>query len=76
MNEQDKRLSTFLSGLKAEYDLACKLKADLRKLLDIAHEAAASCEYMNDIERSYNIQMLQLRDRLLRSIREYFYDNQ
>jgi len=73
MNQQDEKTSNFLLRLKTEYDMACKLKDDRQKLLDIAYSNTASYEYMNDIERSYDIQMLQLRDRLLRTIKEYFY---
>lgn len=76
MNQQDEKTSHFLSTLKIEFDRACKLKQDLSNLLKTAHETNSSYEYINGIEQSYEVQMLQLRDRILMSIKDYFYGTQ
>ncbi len=76
MNQQDEKTSHFLSTLKIEFDRAYKLKQDLSNLLKTAHETNSSYEYINDIGQSYEVQMLQLRDRILTSIKDYFYGTQ
>lgn len=76
MSEQNEKLSKFLSGLKTEYDRACELKKVRGELMQAAGHSNAAYEYMDDIDRSYTVQMLNLRDRILSDIREYFYGNQ
>lgn len=76
----DEQLGKFISGLKSEYKTACELK----KTLGIVNASLTSndiqsnirVEYAVAIEHEYNVQMLQLRDRILREIKDFMPDTQ
>lgn len=74
------QLGTFLCCLKNEYITACELKKALgtinASLTDNNIQSNIKTEYSVALEQEYNVQMLQLRDRILREIKDFMLDTQ
>ena len=76
------KLESFLFNLKKEYEHACSLnetKSLIDKLLNEQSSNMPTCisiDYGNAIAQEHTVQMLQLRDRILKDIRCFFTDIQ
>lgn len=74
------QLGAFLSKLKNEYITACELKKALgainTSLIDNNIQSNIKIEYSVALEHEYNVQMLQLRDRILQDIKVFMSDIQ
>lgn len=76
----DEQLGKFINRLKCEYQTACELKKTLgiinNSLTDNEIKSNIKIEYSVSVEHAYNVQMLLLRDRILREIKNFMLDTQ